>query len=408
MTTIKLAVLKHTRAKDGSYKVRIAIGHKQETSYIVTKYSVKTFANWSAGQVVNQSDAQAVNVKLRQILNDYDQRLERVINPDLYTCTELRDHLKAMRPAGMAHTFLEYAQYTAEEMRKDGRMTTAKMREGQAQHFSEFLQGDILLTDITPMTVTNYQRWLDRQNLSVAYKGMLMTCVKTVINVAVRDGAVRYDIHPFAYWHAQQPEPREQDITPDEMRLMRDYKTIYKGEQKAQDLFLLSYYLGGINLMDLLAYDFRGKKVVEYIRTKTKNKKKTNRTVSFSIPDEARPLIKKYMNPKTGRIDLHSKGTYDTIKRNVSDNIKTIARKAGIEDWKKVCYYTARKSFVQHGFDLGISLEVLEYCIGQSMKSDRPIFNYLKVMRRHADEAIRKIIDALNKEGDAAAPQEPT
>lgn len=57
---------------------------------------------------------------------------------------------------------------------------------------------------------------------------------------------------------------------------------------------------------------------------------------------------------------------------------------------------------------LGISLEVLEYCIGQSMKSDRPIFNYLKVMRRHADEAIRKIIDALNEKGDAAAPPEPT
>lgn len=178
-------------------------------------------------------------------------------------------------------------------------------------------------------------------------------------------------------------------------------------KQNSVNLAWLAEQLG-INLMDLLAYDFRDKKMMEYIRTKTKNKKKTNRTVSFSIPDEARPLIKKYMNPKTGRIDLHSKGTYDTIKRNVSDNIKTIARKAGIEDWKKVCYYTARKSFVQHGFDLGISLEVLEYCIGQSMKSDRPIFNYLKVMRRHADTAIRRIIDALNEKGDASAPPEPT
>lgn len=44
---------------------------------------------------------------------------------------------------------------------------------------------------------------------------------------------------------------------------------------------------------------------------------------------------------------------------------------------------------------LGISLEVLEYCIGQSMKEGRPIFNYLKVMRRHADNAIRTILDAL-------------
>lgn len=44
---------------------------------------------------------------------------------------------------------------------------------------------------------------------------------------------------------------------------------------------------------------------------------------------------------------------------------------------------------------LGISLEVLEYCIGQTVKSNRPIFNYLKIMRRHADTAMRQIFDAL-------------
>lgn len=408
MTTIKLAVLKHTRAKDGSYKIRIAIGHKQETSYIVTKYSVASLANWSAGQVVNQPDANFINMKLRQILNDYDQRLDRVINPDLYTCTQLRDVLKGMRALGTGRTFMEYAEYNINELRKDGRNTTADMRQTQINKFSAFLGGDILIAEITPATITNYERWLKALGNSIAYNGMLMTAVKTVINAAIRDGSVKYDIHPFAYWHATQAEPREQDITPEELRLIRDYNTIYKGEAKARDLLMLSYYLGGINLIDLLAYDFRGKKVMEYVRTKTRNKKKTNRTVSFSIPDEAFPIIQRYMNPKTGRLDFKTKGTYDTFKNIVSRDIKRIAKKVGIDDWQKVCYYTARKSFVQHGFDLGISLEVLEYCIGQSMKDGRPIFNYLKVMRRHADNAIRQIIDALNGcESKTGDPHEP-
>lgn len=47
----------------------------------------------------------------------------------------------------------------------------------------------------------------------------------------------------------------------------------------------------------------------------------------------------------------------------------------------------------------GVPLEVLEYCIGQSVKRNRPIFNYVKVMRRHADEAIRKILDNVKREG---------
>lgn len=404
MTTIKLAVLRHTKAKDGSFKIRIAIGHKQETSYIVTKYSVRSLLNWSSGQVVNQPDAQATNIKLRQLLNDYDQRLERVLNPDIYTCQQLRDILKSMRPMGTANTFMDYARYTADEMRKDGRITSADMRMQQAMKFSAFLGGDILLTEITPATVTQYQRWLNRQDLSVAYIGMMLTCVKTVINAAIRDGAVHYEVHPFAYYKQTQAEPREQDITPSELRLIRDYQTIYKGEAKARDLLMLSYYLGGINLIDLLSYDFRDKKIMEYIRTKTRNKKKTNRTVSFSIPDEAMPIIHRYMSPKTGKLDFGCKGSYDTFKNIVTRDCKRIAKKVGIEDWHKVCYYTARKSFVQHGFDLGISLEVLEYCIGQSMKNDRPIFNYLKVMRKHADEAIRTILDALKTDD----PHEPS
>ena len=32
MATIKLAVLKHTKAKDGTYKIRISIGHSTEKS----------------------------------------------------------------------------------------------------------------------------------------------------------------------------------------------------------------------------------------------------------------------------------------------------------------------------------------------------------------------------------------
>jgi len=50
---------------------------------------------------------------------------------------------------------------------------------------------------------------------------------------------------------------------------------------------------------------------------------------------------------------------------------------------------------VQHGFEIGIPLEILEYYIGQSVKKNRPIFNYVKFMRKHADEAIRKVLDNL-------------
>ena len=46
-------------------------------------------------------------------------------------------------------------------------------------------------------------------------------------------------------------------------------------------------------------------------------------------------------------------------------------------------------------FKAGYLLEILEYCVGQTMKANRPIFNYAQVMSRHANEAIRKILDNI-------------
>ena len=400
MTTIKLAVLKHTKAKDGSYKIRISIGHKSETHYIVTKYRVTDLSHFRNGQVVGQPDAPSINIKLRQLLTDYDERLERISDPDRYTCEQLRDLLKGMQTRQGGMTFRQLTEQSISELIKDGRNTTAIMRRRQMDKFLDFLGGDILLEEISNRTITNYERYLRQQNLSYGYISMQMTMVKVMLNMAIKNGIVHYERHPFAFYVPTTPEPRELDISVEDVRHIRDYVTVYKGEAKGRDLFMLSYYLGGVNLIDLLAYDFRDATMLEYVRTKTRNKKKKNRTVSFSIPDEAIPIIRHYMNAKTGRLDFGTTGSYDTFKNIVTRDIKRIAKKAGIKDWQRCCYYTARKSFVQHGFDLGIPLEILEYCIGQSMKSDRPIFNYLKIMRRHADEAIRTILDNLKGTDD--------
>ena len=70
-------------------------------------------------------------------------------------------------------------------------------------------------------------------------------------------------------------------------------------------------------------------------------------------------------------------------------------------------FYSARKTFVQFGQQLGIPLYVLEYSIGQSIKdsNSRPIFDYMKVMRFQADLAIRKIIDfSLDDKPEADMP----
>ena len=397
MVTIKLALLKGKRAKDGTYKIRIAIGHKSETHYITTRFSVNSPSQFSGGVVVGTPDAHAVNVKLRHLLNDYEQRLERVSDPDQYSAKELRGLLKEMRSNGTssAETFTGVTEQYVRELRQDGRDSYADMLTFNLKRFKEYTGGDIFLSQFSTQTVTDYERWMRRQGMSQTTISMHLSMCRTIINRAIRAQLVRYDVHPFTYWKRPADEEREIDISVEDMRKIRDYTPTLKKHIVARDIFLLSYYLGGINMVDLLAVDFRNIKILEYVRHKSRNTKQSDKRISFTIQPEAQAIIDRYRS-RNGKLDFGYKFAYKNFVCYVNNALKEIAITLDLDIGRKICYYSARKSFVQHGFDLGISLEVLEYCIGQSVKSNRPIFNYLKIMRRHADNAMRMIFDNLN------------
>lgn len=395
MATIKLAVLKHTKSKDGSYKIRISIGHRSETHYIVTSYSVNALSEFDNGIVVRVPNAHEINIKLRNLLNDYEERLERIESPEDYTCKELRDLLKSMRTHSSKVTFKQVSEQYQKELIEDGRGSYAGMLQNSLRLFFEFTGGDVFLSEISTITISEFERWLKRKGVSQTYISMTLSMTRTIVNRAIRMQLVTYSVHPFTYWKRPADPERELDISVEDVRAIRDAQPRLKKQRIARDIFMLSYYLGGINLIDLLEIDFRGVSVLEYTRHKSRNMKLSDKRISFTLQPEAKELISKWMNRNTGRLDFGYKFSYKNFLAYVTRSIKSLAKDIDIQDYRKVCYYTARKSFVQHGFDLGISLEVLEYCIGQSVKNNRPIFNYLKIMRKHADVAFRQILDNL-------------
>ena len=393
MTTIKLAVLRHTRAKDGSYKIRISIGHKSETHYIVTKYKVTGLANFVNGMVVGQPDAKAINLKLRQLLTDYDERLERIPNAGDMTCEELRNLLRDMPSTSDSYTLRQIAEIYCRKLKEEKRDTTAQLIMRHIERFLKFTHGDIRLQNITPRIIDDYVHHLRVSEVSNAYINISIAPIKTLTNYAVKMQYVRYDIHPLTYFKKLESLPRDLALPVEDMRKLFDYQPPRMQTRRYLDFFKLSYMLGGMNLIDLLQYDFRQNKI-SYIRTKTK--RKNLRSTDFNIPPEARSIIEKYMNDKTGRINDSVKCRYSSYIVMINRSLQKIAKRLQLEH-HQISFYSARKSFVQHGFDLGIPLEILEYCVGQTMKTNRPIFNYAKVMSKHADDAIRKILDNIKE-----------
>lgn len=70
MATLKLTLCKTKILKNGKHKIRIALCHKGETCYILTRYLIDSESQFKNGLVQKRQDASIINMKLGNLLND--------------------------------------------------------------------------------------------------------------------------------------------------------------------------------------------------------------------------------------------------------------------------------------------------------------------------------------------------
>nr|WP_308533174.1 site-specific integrase [uncultured Prevotella sp.] len=394
MATLSLTIFKAKQLSDGRHKIRIAIRHHHETCYIVTPYIIDNISQFKNGRVVKRYDADVMNVQLRTLLNKYQKVVDDLCNINNLSAKELKNAIISFREADNNVTVGKICNNYVKELREDKRDGYAELIERCGKYFLEFLKGDFPAKAITPTTISNFERFLrNKKRLNQTTIGMYLTRLRVLINLGRKRYLIKQKIEPFQDCKIPQSLERELDISVEQFCKLKAYKAKTKIETIAKELWFLSFYLGGINLIDLLNIDFSNKEEIEYIRTKTKNTKRGDKRIELSIPSEARSIIEKYIS-SNGTLNFGYKFTYRNFSRYIARTINNIGKEIGI---KRLCYYSARKSFVQYGFEIGIPLEVLEYTIGQSMKNNRPIYNYIRIMKKHADKAIQRIIEYTQK-----------
>ena len=394
MATLKLTIFKAKVLKDGRHKIRIAVCHHQETSYIVTRFIIDNLSQFKSGQVVKRPDASTINMKLRNMLNEYQERMDAIKNIEMYSCAQLKSLLVGQGNVITAPTFQAVANEYIEQLTKSGRGNYAKLLERNCRYFTEFSKGDFLLADINPMIVENYSNFLRHtKGIGETTIGMMMSRTRTIINRGVKQQLVKYDINPFAYYKIKTAPVREVDLSIENIIKIKNYCPDSKKLKVARDLFMLSFYLCGINLADLLQVDFRNVDHVEYIRKKAVNLKQSDQRIVIPIPTAATPIIQRWMNKNTGRLDFGYKFTYSNFYRYLTRNLNGMADELNIKE--KVVYYSARKSFAQFASELGIPDGVIDYCLGHSDKSRGVIRYYTKVREKQAEIAINRVIDYI-------------
>ena len=84
----------------------------------------------------------------------------------------------------------------------------------------------------------------------------------------------------------------------------------------------------------------------------------------------------------------------DKHSRYVCRSLSTLADNLGIKE--KVAFYSARKSFAQYAFDLGIPDSIIDYCLAHSDNGRGVVRYYTKTRFKQAEIAINRVADYIN------------
>ncbi len=390
MATISAVVVPAKVLKGGRHKVRISVAHNGQTRYIVTDITIDSEKEFKNGSIVKRPDAAMLNTKLRGILQKCQTAVDEIEYINGLSCPEVvflinnADRHKCRTLQSVVDEYLDSTRI---------KPTSVRNYTSIWRNISKYIDGKIICENINHTTITGLEKHFTKCGMAPATVRNNLVFMVAVLNYAKKCGYVQYRIDPFACVTIPRAEVRQAWLSVDEIRKIRDVKLTNKRTIKARDFFMLSYYLGGINMADLGYINFNEQvDTIKYARKKTETKSKQNKYVEFQIPDEAKEIIDHYKQPDglLAMTDSQRRRCFNTFFRS---QLKRLAKATGINH---LIYYSARKSFSQHAFDLGVSTAVIDYILGHKVgKAGSSLYSYISVTPAMATEAVRKVLDNL-------------
>ena len=260
MATLSLTIFSAKPTKAGKYPVFIRISVRNGKEYIKTQYQLDDACQWYEGKVTARPDATMMNKRLLFELKKYKDRLEYVDNYEIYTAKQLKQILTQQdQVAPEVRTFNDFMRQRIREMREEKRESYARMMEDTVKVF-EAAEGEVPMILMNHITIDHFDRWMRLHGHTDGGRQIRLCHIKARVNEAIKLGLLRCEKHPFAYTPIPKPEPRELDISVTAVRKIVSTDVSHsKRLTLAKDMFLLSFYLGGMNYADLVQTDFFGK-----------------------------------------------------------------------------------------------------------------------------------------------------
>ena len=394
---MKYNIKTYVEAKTG--KVFLAITYGGKRFYAFTGLS--TTEKFS-GVAFPSSEKNHI-AKTRRLVDLYSSIEEHALTNPAEQFELFRDNVKRLikgddvqEEKGLLYYFDEYANTKAKESTKEVFMTTKRRIMNYDPHCT-FDSID--------------RRWLEsyfaneyKRGRKVNGIGIDLRNIRTVFNWAIdNDITTKY---PFRKFQIKTERERYLYLNVEEMREFRDIE-VEPFMEKYRDLFMLGFYLIGINISDLLDLPAN---CIKNGRIKYR-RNKTARLYDIKVEPEAMEIINKYRGA-SHLINVLDDGTKKiSFSRKLNDYIKRVGpvtmvkNKRGALIKKDVCplfpdivWYTARRSWATIAAELDIPKETIGKALGHSEWDSTTTDLYINFDNRKIDEANRMVIDYLNKD----------
>jgi integrase len=360
MATVSAVVYQDQKKVDGTYNVKIRVFHRKERRILDTTHFV---TERQLGRDYKIKDKQ-LNKVLDEILDSYREAIT-LLGPklDFMHVEELKNYL---RDKDKDVDFIAFCGQHIESLKKAKRNGTANNHRAVRNSLIDYFKREsVSIIEINSGMLVNYEKWLrtDRtmkrvnqlnKEVTTIEKGMKdggvyahMRDLRTLFNEARRFynnedvGIIKIKHYPFIkYKIGASPKTRKRNIQGEQLVKLVKLAVEPGGRAElARDLFLLSFYMCGMNAVDFYNLDDYDPKSVrlEYNRSKTTGIRDDEAFISIKIIPEARPLLEKYVGKLRDRYS-----TYNGLDTALSKGMKLLRKSTGIPD---ITFYWARHTF---------------------------------------------------------------
>jgi integrase len=357
MATIKEVVLKHHKKTDGTYNIKYRLTHNRQTAYINSMHFV-TDKQLKKNLTLKDSFLIAT---ISGELTEYRKKISKFSHLiDQFDIKELLN-LLIEDYSNEQVDFIKFGHAHIAMLRSKGHSGSANNLNTVLNSLCDYFKTDsVEITKINSFMLPEYELYLRKQRTltrlnqfkrPVTYKvnGMSdagvhnhLRDLRLLFNAA-RDkyndedrGIIKIRHYPFKkYKIIDAPATKKKARSIDEFIAIRDLKCLPGSRAElGRDIFMLSFYLCGMNSVDIYNYEWKGEKRVEYCRAKTTGRRQDKAFISVKLVPEAAAILRKY----TGKL----KTRYADAKNfNKAVNIG-LARIATDLEYKALAFYDAR------------------------------------------------------------------